>query len=85
MDDRVQLNHDEIREWLTMNGFDLGKLDLPSRQARPYKQKYLALCNEIWRLIARYGETGYGNKPITLSTTAYWIQHLDFENFFVSE
>ena len=35
------------------------------------------VCNKVYKLIARYGDDGYGDKPDSTPRFTYWFQHLD--------
>ena len=56
-------------------------------------QEFLRLCGEagvprdaeerhfrsLIRLLARYGNDGYGDRPADMTRVVYWFQHLDFD------
>jgi hypothetical protein len=77
----IEIDVDAFRGWLVRNGLDV-HLERTRTQSNCLKQSNLRLCAEIRRLARQYGENGPGDTPVTMSPTAFWIQYLDFGDFY---
>lgn len=68
--------------WLEVHGFEASMLKTRNKKASDQLKRTYAQCTvagHIWKLIDRYGETGYGDKPEDMDTVEYWLAHIDFE------
>ena len=62
-----------VSTWLSIHDFK------PVSKAQE-KATISMVCRQVKRLIDRYGEDGYGDKPKHMDTYSYWLQHIQYED-----
>lgn len=78
-------NHRKAQLWLEAHGFDPVTADVFGRRkdksdvSKAASLARRAVLDNVVRLISRYDDTGYNDKPADMSVFDYWLAHVEYK------
>ena len=70
----VKLTHDEIQLIMKYTDIMTGERDM--RRNSKWRKAYINNLETVIGFIDRYGDDGYGDKPIEMPRVEYWLSHI---------